>query len=96
MHGGRTPQVKRAADLRLIALYQPAISTLAREMATAAKSADRIRAANSLLDRIGVARNSEMTAEQAMDFLLAEADKFRAELDAQAKDEARTIEGETA
>lgn len=96
MHGGRTPQVKRAADLRLISLYQPAISTLAREMATAPKSSDRIRAANSLLDRIGVARNSEMTADQALEYLLAEADKFRAELDAQAEDDERTIEGETA
>ena len=56
MHGGSAPQVKRKAALRLLELVDPAIATLAREMARADKSADRQRAANSILDRAGVSR----------------------------------------
>lgn len=55
-HGGNAPQVKRKAALRLATLVSPAISTLAREMATAKKSNDRQRAANSILDRAGYGR----------------------------------------
>lgn len=53
---GAGPQVRRAAQLRLVQLIDPAIAVLAREMATAEKSADRQRAANSILDRAGVPR----------------------------------------
>lgn len=58
-HGGAAPQVQRKAALRLLELVDPAIGTLAREMATADKSADRQRAANSILDRAGIARRVE-------------------------------------
>ena len=58
-HGGAAPQVQRKAALRLLELVDPAIGTLAREMATADKSADRQRAANSILDRAGIARKVE-------------------------------------
>ena len=68
MHGGMAPQVKRKAALRLASLIDPAIGTLAREMVKAEKSADRQRAANSILDRAGVTRgiSSELDAARAL------------------------------
>src|SRR3546814_21188983 len=55
-HGGSAPQVRKKAALRLLELVDPAIAVLAREMVNADKSADRQRAAHSVLDRPGVAR----------------------------------------
>lgn len=67
-HGGAAPQVKRRAALRLAELVDPAIGTLAREMVKADKSSDRQRAANSILDRAGIARapSSELDAARTM------------------------------
>ena len=56
IHGGTAPQTMQKARLRLLELIDPAITTLAREMATAERSGDKQRAANSLLDRAGVPR----------------------------------------
>jgi hypothetical protein len=70
MHGGSAPQVKRAANLRLLELINPAIATLAREMATAPFSADRQRAANSILDRAGVVRSSGPDGDLARALLI--------------------------
>lgn len=64
-HGGAAPQVKRKAALRLAALVDPAIATLGREMARAEKSADRQRAANSILDRAGISRTPDLDAATA-------------------------------
>src|SRR3546814_4524700 len=57
-HGGSAPQVRKKAALRLLELVDPAIAVLAREMVNADKSADRQRAANSVLDRAGVPRTA--------------------------------------
>lgn len=65
MHGAGHPGAKMKARLKLIELIDPAISTLAKEMVQAEKSVDRQRAANSILDRAGVARVSEVTSEDA-------------------------------
>lgn len=70
-HGGAAKQVKRAAQLRLAALIEPAIATLAREMVQADKSVDRQRAANSLLDRAGVTRQNEVEHGDAREILVA-------------------------
>jgi len=70
MHGGAAPQVKRAAQLRLLELINPAIATLAREMAQAPLSADRQRAANSILDRAGVVRSSGPEGDLARALLI--------------------------
>lgn len=69
-HGGAAPQVKRKAALRLLELVDPAIATLAREMANADKSSDRQRAANSILDRAGMARQTQVNTDDARDLLL--------------------------
>src|SRR3546814_8416182 len=53
-HGSSAPQVRRKATLRLLELVDPAIGTLAHEMVQADKSADRQRAATSLIDRAGL------------------------------------------
>lgn len=84
MHGGGTQAAKRKAALRLAELVDPAIATLGREMVKADKSADRQRAANSILDRAGVVRQGAGDAEIARALLL---DRLRA-LRAQAIDEA--------
>ena len=69
-HGSRAPQVKQAAKLRLLGLVDPAIATLAREMTQAAKSSDKQRAANSILDRAGIARTAEVQVEDARALLV--------------------------
>ena len=69
-HGSRAPQVKQAAKLRLLGLVDPAIATLAREMTQASKSSDKQRAANSILDRAGIARTSEVQVEDARALLV--------------------------
>ena len=60
-HGGGARQVRNRARLNLLELVDPAIATLAREMATAKSSTDRQRAANSILDRAGVVRRVDGT-----------------------------------
>lgn len=70
MHGGAAPQVRRKARLRLAELVDPAIATLAREMAGADSSSDRQKAANSILDRAGFARATKIEAEDARSILL--------------------------
>jgi hypothetical protein len=76
-HGGGASQVKRKAQLRLLELVEPAIATLAREMATAEKSADRQRAANSILDRAGMPRTQVVDAGAAKDLLMARISSMR-------------------
>ena len=70
VHGGASPQAKRGAKLRLAALVDPAIATLAREMASADSSADRQRAANSILDRAGWGRVTTIEAGDARELLV--------------------------
>lgn len=69
IHGSGTADAKRAAQLRLMELVNPAIATLAREMVKAERSADKIRAANSLLDRAGIGRQGP-DADQARALLV--------------------------
>jgi hypothetical protein len=69
-HGGRAPQVKERARIRLAALVDPAITTLAREMTTAQASSDRQRAANSILDRAGLSRGVAPEVELARALLI--------------------------
>lgn len=107
-HGGSSPQVKRKAALRLAALVEPAITVLAREMATADKSADRQRAANSLLDRAGIVRQSSVDVELAKAMLVdrlkalaasngpADEDPAAAEGAQEALDEIEQMEAEAA
>lgn len=66
-HGGAIPSVRRRARLRLAELVDPAIATLGREMVKAEKSADRQRAANSILDRGGVPRTSHVRGQMSLE-----------------------------
>lgn len=70
-HGGGAPQVKRRAQQRLLDAIDPAISVLIEEMHSAAKSADRQKAANSILDRAGIPRVvKETDSDTAREHLL--------------------------
>lgn len=70
-HGSAAPQVRRRAQLRLVELIDPAIAVLAKEMVDArVKSADRQRAANSILDRAGVPRRTEVDHGAAQALLM--------------------------
>lgn len=71
-HGGKAPQVRRKAAIRLLELVDPAIAVLAREMVNADKSADRQRAANSVLDRAGVPRTATVIDGESAKSLLVE------------------------
>lgn len=71
IHGGRAPQVQRKAKLRLLELVDPAIATLAREMTNQnAKPSDRLRAADSILDRAGWGRTQKIEGSDAREALL--------------------------
>lgn len=90
-HGGKAPQVRRKAALRLQELIDPAIGTLAREMATADKSADRQRAANSILDRAGMPRTATVIdGESAKALLFERITALRGEADSTPDDEQET------
>lgn len=78
MHGGAAPQVKKRAAMRLLELIDPAITTLAREMATATRSSDRQRAANSILDRAGVVRREAPAKEDVYDLVAERLRQLRA------------------
>ena len=77
-HGGGARQVRNRARLNLLELVDPAIATLAREMATAEGSTDRQRAANSILDRAGVPRSvTSPDGEAARELLLERLHQMR-------------------
>lgn len=79
-HGGSAPQVRKKAALRLLELVDPAIAVLAREMVQADKSADRQRAANSVLDRAGVPRTATVIdGESAKSLLVDRINALRSE-----------------
>lgn len=69
-HGSGAPQVRRKARLRLLELVDPAIATLAREMATAEKSTDRRQAAIAILDRAGFGASITFEVEDAREMLV--------------------------
>lgn len=70
IHGGSSPQAQQRSKLRLQALVDPAIATLAKEMTTAEKSRDRLSAANSVLDRAGYARVARVDLADAREMLV--------------------------
>lgn len=91
-HGGALPQVRDQARIRLAALVEPAIETLDTERRNKkATPTDRIRAANSILDRAGYGRVSTITIEDARDLLqsriirVMETDRTLAELEPDAR-----------
>lgn len=79
MHGGKTPAVQRSARGRLAELVLPSIETLNHERANAKRSADRQRAANSILDRAGITRGHSAEVDAARALLLERILTIRAE-----------------
>ena len=74
LRGGPSPQAKNAARVRLADLVDPAITTLALVMADkTAKDVDRLRAADSILDRAGVIRGQKITVDESVNILKARA-----------------------
>lgn len=78
-HGGGAPQVQRRAAMRLASLVEPALVTVARIMLDpTARDADRLRAAENVLDRSGVSRKAEViTNDTARDILRARLEALR-------------------
>lgn len=69
-HGGSAPQVRDKARIRLIAMIEPALNVLSDVMGDEkAAHADKIRAANSVLDRAGYARVQVIDVEAAREVL---------------------------
>lgn len=75
----RVASGENKARLRLFELVDPAIATLAREMKSAQSSADRQRAANSILDHAGYGRASKVEPADARALLLELLLELRAE-----------------
>ena len=69
MHGGKAPQVQRAARLRLAELVDPAVVILGRAMAQSDTWAVRVRAAEAVLDRAGYPRRHEIDVDDAREHL---------------------------
>jgi hypothetical protein len=98
-HGGASKQAINKAKLRLAELVDPAIATLAREMATAETSADRQRAANSILDRAGWGRVTAIEGGDVRELLIARLLSMRdqaLELDQVYEPEVLALDGEPA
>lgn len=71
MHGGSSPQARQKAKLRLAELVDPAIATLAHIMAEQGNApSDRLRAANSILDRAGHGRMTKVESVDARELLV--------------------------
>jgi hypothetical protein len=88
-HGGSAPQVKRKAALRLAMLVDPAIATLARIMTDQSVSpGNRLRAANSILDRAGIVRQQDIDLETAQALLVQRLVEMREERQSAAVQEA--------
>lgn len=71
-HGGAAPHVQRKAEARLILMEasEQASEVLIQEMNDdTISSSDRQKAANSILDRAGVARIQELSGQSARDIL---------------------------
>jgi hypothetical protein len=70
MHGGKAPNTQRSARARLAEEVDASISRLVTERDTANRSADRQRAANSILDRAGITRGHSSEIDAARSLLL--------------------------
>lgn len=65
-HGGSSPQAKRAARLRMLDLIDPAITQLARIVASPdTRDTDRLKAIEMILDRTGYPKGYQVTVEDA-------------------------------
>lgn len=82
MHGGSTKHARNAAKLRLMDLVDPAITLLGRELVSKESSAkDRLSAANSILDRAGLSRRTEVSVDDAREMLIQRIMENRSEDD---------------
>lgn len=69
-HGGKSPQAKRNARLRLFDMVDPALTELARIIARSEDEKVKLSAINSVLDRTGYQRGYEITIDDARDMLI--------------------------
>lgn len=77
-HGGSASQVRKKARLRLQELIDPAVTTLARTLTDRdATSADRLRAAEMILDRAGYPRGVKVTTEESRELLIQRLIEYR-------------------
>jgi hypothetical protein len=64
MHGGNSPSARQAAKVRLLAMCEPAFAVLHECMSDPnAEWADKIKAANSVLDRAGFSARQQVTVK---------------------------------
>jgi len=74
-------------------LIEPALATLAREMAsTTNKPADRIRAAENILDRAGVSRVHTIETDDARALLMMKIEEARAQAEQTVQDMTKELE----
>ena len=71
LHGGSTQKARNAAKLRLMDLVDPAITMLGHELVRKeSEPKDRLAAANSILDRAGLSRRTEVSVDDAREMLV--------------------------
>lgn len=101
-HGGAAPQVKRRAQLRLLSLVDPALSTLARTMVDPAASLElKAKISFGILDRTGLGKAGDVSADVAKALLMDRYYALRDDLEARrvaaglpSLDEVWTVEAE--
>lgn len=92
-HGGRSRGPKRRARIKLLELIEPALATLAKEMtSTTNKPADRIRAAENILDRAGVSRVHTIETDDARALLLQKLEEAREQAEQTVDDVAKELD----
>ena len=77
--GGAAPQVKAAAERRLLAAVDPAITALVELLQDAERDSDRLRAITLILDRAGITQTQQVDVLTAS-FLEAEIARMETEL----------------
>lgn len=77
IHGGASPQAQRNVRMRLLELLDPAVATLAEELDNPSAEV-RLKAANSILDRGGMARATKVETSDAKAILIERMLEIRA------------------
>lgn len=88
-HGGAAPQVKNRAKLRILSLVDPSLGALARTLAQTQDENLRVKVAFGILDRAGMGKAADVSADVAKALLMDRYHAYRAKLE-----EEQAAEGE--
>lgn len=91
-HGGAAPQVKRRAQLRLLSLVDPALGALARTLGTTQDDGLRVKIAFGILDRTGLGKATDVSADVAKGLLMERYYALREKDEEERRERAKELE----